>query len=75
MYIKYNNGIPSIKKFISFTIKYVNLNNAEFWYLDANDVQRNGYNIKKYETKEEAEKELSNIAKAIKDGRHIYTIK
>src|SRR4030042_2860772 len=27
-----------------------------------------------YETREEAEKELENIAKAIEEGKHIYTI-
>jgi|WetSurMetagenome_2_1015567.scaffolds.fasta_scaffold52683_2 hypothetical protein len=86
MYIKYKHGISSIKKFISIDIEYVTIDvitdesfatKIKFWYLDAkvNDAQRDGYNIKEYETKEEAEKELENIAKAIEEGKHIYTIK
>ena len=82
MYIKYNHEISSIKKFISIEIEHVNLNklicvDAEFWYLNAkvNDINEEGYNIKEHQTREEAEKELENIAKAIEEGKHIYTIK
>jgi hypothetical protein len=77
MYIKYKISINElesemIKKFNSFWYRLTQHNNK--WLLFGG-INGDFDIIKEYETKEEAENELDNIAKAIEEGNHIYTIK
>jgi hypothetical protein len=77
MYIKYKISINElesemIKKFNSFGYRLTQYNNK--WLLFGG-INGDFDNLKIYETEEDAQNELDNIAKAIEEGKHIYIIK